>query len=169
MYGSSPTSISSQGFYNQARQLPGQLGHAATNSGSFARGTGSNQASPFGSSSNSNMARQSSNDARTASLSQQASLAISRSQSGHTPTARHASSDFASSQQVPATSAAAPSTSGLGHFPSFTEHSYLDMDYGLNERDVQDSAAAFGDSTPLDVTLVEPNMRERLYQAMGRP
>ncbi|KAM0455500.1 hypothetical protein ACHAPV_007842 [Trichoderma viride] len=169
MYGSSPTSMSSQGFYNQARQLPGQLGHAATNSGSFARGTGSNQASPFGSSSNSNMARQSSNDARTASLSQQASLAISRSQSGHTPTARHASSGFASSQQVPATSASAPSTSGLGHFSSFAEHSYLDMDYGLNERDVQDSAAAFGDSTPLDVTLVEPNMRERLYQAMGRP
>ncbi|KAL6887869.1 hypothetical protein GGI43DRAFT_417253 [Trichoderma evansii] len=166
MYGSSPTSMSSQGFYNQARQLPGQLGHAATNSGSFARGTGNNQTSSFGSSSN--MARQSSDDARTVSLSQQASLAISRSQSGHTPTARHPSSDFASSQQVPATSASAPTTSSLGHFPSFTEHSYLDMDYGLNERDVQDSAAAFGDSTPLDVTLVEPNMRERIYQAMGR-
>lgn len=168
MYGSSPTSMSSQSFYNQARQLPGQLGHAPTNSGSFARGTGNNQTSPFGSSS-SNMARQSSDDARTASLSHQASLAISRSQSGHAPTARHPSSDFASSQQVPATSASAPATSSLGHFPSFTEHSYLDMDYGLNERDVQDSAAAFGDSTPLDVTLVEPNMRERLYQAMGRP
>ncbi|KAL7924996.1 hypothetical protein ACQKWADRAFT_284746 [Trichoderma austrokoningii] len=172
LYGSSPTSISPQGFYNQARQLPGQLGHAATNSGSFARGTGnkSQQPSPFGSSS-SNMARQSSGDARTASLSQQASLAISRSQSGHTPTARHASSsDFASSQQVPATSAsAAPSTSGLGHFPAFAEHSYLDMDYGLNERDVQDSAAAFGDSTPIDVTLVEPNIRGGLYQAMSRP
>lgn len=167
MYGSSPTNMSSQGFYSQARQLPGQLGHAATNSGGFARGTGNNQTSPFGSSSN--MARQSSDDARTASLSQQASLAISRSQSGHTSTGRHPSSDFASSQQVPATSASAPTTSGLGHFPSFTEHSYLDMDYGLNERDVQDSAAAFGDSTPLDVTLVEPNIRERLYQAMGRP
>jgi hypothetical protein len=167
MYGSSPTGMGSQGFYGQPRQLPGQLGHVTSGSGSFARGTGSGQTPQFGSS---NIARQGSNDARAASLSQQASLAISRSQSGQqqAPTARHPSSDFANGQQAPATSASAPSTSSLSHFQSFAEHSYLDMDYGLNERDVQDSAAAFGDSTQLEAALAEPNMRERLYQAMNR-
>ncbi|KAL7942328.1 hypothetical protein V8C42DRAFT_354867 [Trichoderma barbatum] len=164
MYGNSPTNMASQGFYAQTRQLPGQLGHV-TSGGSFARGTSSGQASQFGTS---NMARQSSDDARAASLSQQASLAISRSQSGqqHTPTARHPSTGFTNGQQVPATSAAAPTTSSLSQFQSFAEHSYLDMDYGLNERDVQDAAAAFGDSTQLEAALAEPNMRERLYQAM---
>ncbi|KAM0259548.1 hypothetical protein ACHAQJ_003274 [Trichoderma viride] len=167
MYGSSPTSMASQGFYGQPRPLPGQLGHVTSGSGGFARGTGSGQTPQFGPS---NMARQSSDDARAASLSQQASLAISRSQSGQqqTPTARHPSSDYANGQQVPATSASAPTTSSLSHFQSFGEHSYLDMDYGLNERDVQDSAAAFGDSTQLEAALAEPNMRERLYQAMNR-
>ncbi|KAJ4860183.1 hypothetical protein T069G_05171 [Trichoderma breve] len=165
MYGNSPTNMASQGFYPQTRQLPGQLGHVA-GGGSFARGTGSGQASQFGSS---NMARQTSDEARAASLSQQASLAISRSQSGQqqAATARHPSSGFTNGQQVPATSASAPTTSSLSQFQTFAEHSYLDMDYGLNERDVQDAAAAFGDSTQLEAALAEPNMRERLYQAMA--
>ncbi|KAL7956317.1 hypothetical protein V8C34DRAFT_289099 [Trichoderma compactum] len=165
MYGNSPTNMASQGFYPQTRQLPGQLGHV-TGGGSFARGTSSGQASQFGSS---NMARQTSDEARAASLSQQASLAISRSQSGQqqAATARHPSSGFTNGQQVPATSASAPTTSSLSQFQSFAEHSYLDMDYGLNERDVQDAAAAFGDSTQLEAALAEPNMRERLYQAMA--
>ncbi|KAH6610925.1 hypothetical protein Trco_000945 [Trichoderma cornu-damae] len=168
MYGNSPTtSMASQGFYAQTRQLPGQLGHVTSASASFARGPSSGQTSHFGSSS---MARQSSDDARAVSLSQHASLAISRSQSGQqqTPTARHPSSAFTNGQQVPATSASAPTTSSLSQFQSFAEHSYLDMDYGLNERDVQDAAAAFGDSTQLEAALVEPNIRERLYQAMNR-
>lgn len=167
MYGNSPTNMASQGFYTQTRQLPGQLGHVTSGGGSFARGTGSGQTSQFGSS---NMARQSSEDARAVSLSQQAqaSLAISRSQSGQqqTPTARHPSSGFTNGQQVPTTSASAPTTSSLSQFQTFAEHSYLDMDYGLNERDVQDAAAAFGDSTQLDVTMNEPNIRDRLYHAM---
>lgn len=166
MYGNSSTNMASQGFYGQTRQLPGQLGHVTSAGGSFARGASSGQASQFGSS---NMARQSSDEARAASLSQQASLAISRSQSGQqqTPTARHPSSGFTNGQQVPATSASAPTTSSLSQFQTFAEHSYLDMDYGLNERDVQDAAAAFGDSTQLEAALAEPNMRERLYQAMA--
>ncbi|KAL6858603.1 hypothetical protein J3F83DRAFT_351722 [Trichoderma novae-zelandiae] len=163
MYGNSPTGMTSQGFYTQTRQLPGQLGHV-TSGGSFARGSGSGQPSPFGPS---HMARQSSDD-RAVSLSQQASLAISRSQAGQqqTPTARHPSSGFTNGQQVPATSASAPTTSSLSQFQTFAEHSYLDMDYGLNERDVQDAAAAFGDSTQLEAALAEGNIRERLYQAM---
>lgn len=166
MYGNSSTNMATQGFYGQTRQLPGQLGHVTSAGGSFARGASSGQASQFGSS---NMARQSSDEARAASLSQQASLAISRSQSGQqqTPTARHPSSGFTNGQQVPATSASAPTTSSLSQFQTFAEHSYLDMDYGLNERDVQDAAAAFGDSTQLEAALAEPNMRERLYQAMA--
>ncbi|PNP58113.1 hypothetical protein THARTR1_02271 [Trichoderma harzianum] len=165
VYGNSPTNMTSQGFYPQTRQLPGQLGHV-TGGGSFARGTSGGQASQFASS---NMARQTSDEARAASLSQQASLAISRSQSGQqqAATARHPSSGFTNGQQVPATSASAPTTSSLSQFQSFAEHSYLDMDYGLNERDVQDAAAAFGDSTQLEAALAEPNMRERLYQAMA--
>ncbi|KAL6896234.1 hypothetical protein HDV57DRAFT_521275 [Trichoderma longibrachiatum] len=166
MYGNSPTGMNAQGFYAQARQLPGQLGHVTGGGGggSFARSTGSGQASQFGSS---NMARQSSDD-RAVSLSQQASLAISRSQAGQqqTPTARHSSSGFPNGQQVPATSASVPTTSSLSQFQNFAEHSYLDMDYGLNERDVQDAAAAFGDSTQLEAALAEGNIRERLYQAM---
>ncbi|RFU76764.1 hypothetical protein TARUN_5465 [Trichoderma arundinaceum] len=167
MYSSSPTSMTSQGFYAQTRQLPGQLGHVTSGNNSFTRGTGSGPTSQFGSS---NMARQSSDDARAVTLSQQASLAISRSHSGQqqTPTARHPSSGFTNGQQVPATSSSAPTTSSLSQFQPFSEHSYLDMDYGLNERDVQDSAAAFGDSTQLEAALVEPNIRERLYQAMNR-
>ncbi|TFB05870.1 hypothetical protein CCMA1212_002321 [Trichoderma ghanense] len=162
MYGNSPTGMTSQGFYAQTRQLPGQLGHVT--GGSFARGAGSGQASQFGPS---NMSRQSSDD-RAVSLSQQASLAISRSQAGQqqTPTARHPSSGFTNGQQAPATSASVPTTSSLSQFQNFAEHSYLDMDYGLNERDVQDAAAAFGDSTQLEAALAEGNIRERLYQAM---
>ncbi|KAK1239581.1 hypothetical protein MKX07_001035 [Trichoderma sp. CBMAI-0711] len=169
MYGNSPTGLTSQGFYAQTRQLPGQLGHVTGGGGggsSFARATGSGQASQFGSSS---MARQSSDD-RAVSLSQQASLAISRSQAGQqqqTPPARHPSSGFTNGQQAPATSASVPTTSSLSQFQNFAEHSYLDMDYGLNERDVQDAAAAFGDSTQLEAALAEGNIRERLYQVMA--
>ncbi|KAH0498752.1 hypothetical protein TgHK011_005990 [Trichoderma gracile] len=169
MYGNSPTGMTSQGFYAQTRQLPGQLGHVTGGGGggggsSFGRATGSGQASQFGSS---NMARQSSDD-RAVSLSQQASLAISRSQAGQqqTPTARHPSSGFTNGQQAPATSASVPTTSSLSQFQNFAEHSYLDMDYGLNERDVQDAAAAFGDSTQLEAALAEGSIRERLYQVM---
>ncbi|PTB64106.1 hypothetical protein BBK36DRAFT_21753 [Trichoderma citrinoviride] len=168
MYGNSPTGITSQGFYAQTRQLPGQLGHVAGGGGggSFARGAGSGQAAQFGPSS---MARQSSDD-RAVNLSQQAALAVSRSQAGQqqTPTARHPSSGFTNGQQVSATSTSAsvPTTSSLSQFQNFGEHSYLDMDYGLNERDVQDAAAAFGDSTQLEAALADGNMRERLYQAM---
>ncbi|KAL7930891.1 hypothetical protein V8C35DRAFT_311656 [Trichoderma chlorosporum] len=168
MYGNSSTNMTSQGFYPQTRQLPGQLGHVPGAGGSFARGTSSGQASQFGSST---MARQSSDETRAANLSQQASLAISRSQSGQqqTATARHSSSGFTNGQQqVPATSASAPTTSSLSQFQTFAEHSYLDMDYGLNERDVQDAAAAFGDSTQLEAALAaEPSMRERMYQVMA--
>ncbi|XP_044714796.1 uncharacterized protein HRG_11429 [Hirsutella rhossiliensis] len=74
---------------------------------------------------------------------------------------------FHSHQHQQATSQ--PNT--LGSFHSINEQSYLNMDYGLTERDVQDAAAvtALGSPSQLETTLAQPKMRDHhMFQSIGR-
>ncbi|XP_044718133.1 uncharacterized protein HRG_07773 [Hirsutella rhossiliensis] len=73
---------------------------------------------------------------------------------------------FHSHQHQQATSQ--PNT--LGSFHSINEQSYLNMDYGLTERDVQDAAAvtALGSPSQLETTLAQPKMRDHhMFQSIG--
>lgn len=59
----------------------------------------------------------------------------------------------------------------MGPFHSFNEQSYLNMDYGLTERDVQDATAvtALGSPSQLEPTLSQPKMRDsHIFQSIGR-
>lgn len=58
-----------------------------------------------------------------------------------------------------------------GPFQSFSEQSYLNMDYGLTERDVQDAAAvtALGSPSQLEPTQAPPKSRDQhVFQNVGK-
>ncbi|KAM5367840.1 hypothetical protein ACJZ2D_009845 [Fusarium nematophilum] len=55
-------------------------------------------------------------------------------------------------------------TPNMSQFQDFSGQNYLDMDYTMNP----DAAAAFGGHTQLEAALAEPDMRDRIYHAIGR-
>ena len=74
-----------------------------------------------------------------------------------------------SSRQTPATSAAAPAA-GMDQFQGFGDRDYMGVDYGLDTArgGMHNQTAAFADQTQLEAALAEPDIRQRLYQAIGR-
>lgn len=58
-----------------------------------------------------------------------------------------------------------------GAFHGYGEQSYLNMDYGLTERDVQDAAAvtALGSPSQLEVALSQAKLRDQhMFPSIGR-
>jgi hypothetical protein len=77
------------------------------------------------------------------------------------------SSSLATPQTATTSSAAAQPS--MAHFQGFGDHNYMDVDYGLAGRaDVNDQAEAFESQSQLEAALAESEMREQLYQAIGR-
>lgn len=60
------------------------------------------------------------------------------------------------------------SSNPMASFQSYSDSNYMDMDYPGEATDAAAAAAAFGGHTQLEAALREPNLRERLYHAIGR-
>ncbi|KJZ79093.1 hypothetical protein HIM_01244 [Hirsutella minnesotensis 3608] len=58
----------------------------------------------------------------------------------------------------------------INSFQGYNEQSYLNMDYGLTERDVQDAAAitALGSPSQLEAALSQPKLKEHIFQSIAR-
>ncbi|PNY25947.1 Uncharacterized protein TCAP_04118 [Tolypocladium capitatum] len=127
----------------QQQQMASQMGPGGRPGATFGRGaTGSH--SQYAQ----HMGRQSSGGSGTAAMPQQRSIATTRErrqQQGHGG-ARQAHG-YANQQRAHG----ATQPSSMNSFHDYGEQSYLNMDYGLTERDVQDAAAvtAFGSPTQL--------------------
>lgn len=59
------------------------------------------------------------------------------------------------------------SSNPMASFQGYNDSNYMDMDYPGEATDAA-AAAAFGGHTQLEAALAEPNLRERLYHAIGR-
>ncbi|PHH91739.1 hypothetical protein CDD83_10443 [Cordyceps sp. RAO-2017] len=112
-----------------------------------------------------NMGRQNSTGGGAPGIPQQRSVAAIR---GHLPREGAGQAHgFAGHHPQQATS----QPNAMGSFHSYNEHSYLNMDYGLTERDVQEAAAvtALGSPSQLEAALSQPKMRDQhMFQSIGR-
>lgn len=157
-YGRPQSNMPSQEYYSQQRAIPDQVGQDNSSASGFGRDSGVSRPQFT-----QHAQKRSSGDGEAVTISQQNPMVPVGGQHIHDDASRQTSSF--TNPHVP--SASAPPTN-VSQFQTYEEHSYLDMDYGLNERDVQDSATALGDPAQLEVVLGEPTMRERLYQTIGR-
>lgn len=57
-----------------------------------------------------------------------------------------------------------PGAPNMAQFQDFNGQSYLDMDYSMNAG----TAVGFDSHTQLEAALAEPDMRDRIYHAIGR-
>ncbi|RDA90531.1 hypothetical protein CP533_4147 [Ophiocordyceps camponoti-saundersi (nom. inval.)] len=151
-----PAQMSPQMIYTpqqspMSNQL-GSLGHHSTNLGRSMSGPHHYPQ---------NMGRSNSGGSGTPSMSHQRGMAAMR---GHQH--RGKSHGFHSQHQQ-----ATSQPNAMGTFHSYGEQSYLNMDYGLTERDVQDAAAvtALGSPSQLEAALSQAKMRDQhMFQSIGR-
>ncbi|KAF4974498.1 hypothetical protein FZEAL_8594 [Fusarium zealandicum] len=123
----------------QQRHMASQFGQSAA--GSFARTMGSSSPSQFPQQQNATGVNPGFNDRQSLSQQQQQQHQHSQPQS-----------------------TGSTATPNMAQFQDFSSQNYLDMDYSMNP----DPAAAFGNHTQLEAALAEPDMRDRIYHAIGR-
>ncbi|KAH7326714.1 hypothetical protein B0I35DRAFT_142487 [Stachybotrys elegans] len=145
-----------QGFFAQQRQSPTQFGQMGNPGPNYVRSLPGKSPQY-----QQNMVRQSSTDgSNMAGMPRQASISTSRPQQARATTAQHPGGF--GGQQSP-TSASPPSA--LGQFPNYGGPSYLDMDYVMNGRGVNDSTNAANAAFPgqLEALADSNNLRDRMY------
>lgn len=189
--GQAPASRTAQPYYQQhqqqqhqqQRQMMNQFGQSG--SANFSRTMGSNspvQQFPRPSMTANNTPHQQGpfSQPPPPPSSSQASQPASRDTSNHnnhsnnnnTSNPPHHSPSFNPRSQPPQPPPSSQQATTMGSFPAYTpdqSNPYMGMDYsGSNAAAAAAAAVAFNGSTQLEAALAEPNMRERIYHAIGR-